>query len=63
MRRRKKISIAIIVVIIIGIVAVVAGTMFMPTNNELSTGEKHIYVHWMKVKLVKEWGAVIWHLL
>ena len=44
MRRRKKISIAIIVVIIIGIVAVVAGTMFMPTNNELSTGEKHILI-------------------
>lgn len=44
MRRRKKISIAIIVVIIIGIIAIVAGTMFMPTNNELSTGEKHILI-------------------
>lgn len=44
MRRRKKLIIAILIVILIGLIAIIAGTLFMPANNELATGEKNILV-------------------
>ena len=44
MRRRKKLIIAILLVILIGLIAVIAGELFLPHDNELAQGSKHILV-------------------
>lgn len=44
MRRRKKLIIAILLVILIGLIAVIAGELFLPHDNELSQGSKNILV-------------------
>lgn len=44
MRRRKKLIIAILLVILIGLLSVIAGTLFLPHDNELSSGTKNILV-------------------
>lgn len=44
MRRRKKLIIAILLVILIGLIAVIAGELFLPHDNELGQGSKNILV-------------------
>ena len=44
MRRRKKLIIAILLVILIGLIAVIAGELFLPHDNELAQGSKNILV-------------------
>lgn len=44
MRRRKKLIIAILLVILIGLIAVIAGELFLPQDNELAQGSKNILV-------------------
>ena len=44
MRRRKKLIIAILLVILIGLIAVIAGELFLPHDNELDQGSKNILV-------------------
>ena len=44
MRRRKKLIIAILLVILIGLIAVIAGELFLPHDNELAQGAKNILV-------------------
>lgn len=44
MRRRKKLIIAILLVILIGLIAVIAGELFLPHDNELTQGSKNILV-------------------
>lgn len=44
MKRRKKLLIAILIVILIGLVAVIGGTMYMSSNSELVHGEKNILI-------------------
>lgn len=44
MRRRKKLIIAILLVILIGLIAVIAGKLFLPHDNELAQGSKNILV-------------------
>ena len=40
MRRRKKLIIAILLVILIGLISVIAGALFLPQDNELAQGSK-----------------------
>lgn len=44
MRRRKKLIIAILLVILIGLISVIAGALFLPQDNELAQGSKNILV-------------------
>ena len=44
MRRRKKLIIVILLVILIGLLSVIAGTLFLPHDNELASGTKNILV-------------------
>lgn len=44
MKRRKKLLITILVIIIIGLIAVVAGTLYMSSNSKLAQGEKNILI-------------------
>ena len=44
MRRRKKLIIAILLVILIGLISVIAGALFLPHDNELAQGSKNILV-------------------
>ena len=44
MRRRKKLIIAILLVILIGLIAVIAGELFLPHDNELAQVSKNILV-------------------
>lgn len=44
MKRRKKLLIAILIVILVGLVAVIGGTMYMSSNSELAQGEKNILI-------------------
>ena len=44
MRRRKKLIIAILLVILIGLIAVIAGELFLPHDNELAQCSKNILV-------------------
>ena len=44
MRRRKKLIIAILLVILIGLLSIIAGSLFLPHDNELASGTKNILV-------------------
>ncbi len=44
MNRRKKIIIAIIIIILIGIITIIAGALYINSNNTLTSGESNILV-------------------
>ena len=44
MNRRKKIIIAIIIIILIGIITIIAGALYINSNNTLASGESNILV-------------------
>ena len=44
MKRSKKLIILILIVILIGLISVIAGTLFLGENSELSKGDKYILV-------------------
>ena len=44
MKRRKKLIIAILIVVLIGLLSIIAGALFIGTDSELSQGDKNILV-------------------